>query len=331
MKDAREPAISVVIPIHNTSGYLGKCLDSLRGQTFADYEVICVDDGSTDGSAETVRRRQEDDSRLKLIVFPDSRGVSTARNTGLDAAAGRWIYFLDSDDWLDPDYLEQMYAHALKSGLPSVCNVSYLLEDEMTGESKADGFGDFLAAEEQYFEPSFIQSHFNHVVWSRLYKKSFLTGNDIRFPLIKGGGEDIFFISLAELSQERSYAFRGPSYHYLQRGGSLMRGKDVFFHGVENYRALYRELCRRGIPLEGVKLFFGGPSLRLDTPQKYDFVKSYLLEIGPLIRKYLLLYWFYDLILLDVLESCPDYETFRREYYPEVTLNYYRKRRWKSR
>ena len=100
--------ISVIIPVYNTEKYLRECLDSIINQTFKDIEIICINDGSTDNSLKILNEYQKLDSRVKIIT-QNNEGLSSARNTGLDNACGRYIYFIDSDDYLKNSALEKMY------------------------------------------------------------------------------------------------------------------------------------------------------------------------------------------------------------------------------
>ena len=117
MKRPMDPMekISVIIPVYNAEKWLRDALASLQGQTYADFEAILVDDGSTDGSADICRRLCGHDSRFRLISQKNS-GVSAARNRGIDDASGEWIAFMDADDVMPPDALAVMAEHARKSG-----------------------------------------------------------------------------------------------------------------------------------------------------------------------------------------------------------------------
>ena len=100
--------ISVVLPIYNVGKYIEKCLESIQNQTFKDFEAICVDDCGTDNSIEIAQRFIEKDSRFKLVRHEHNRGLSAARNTGIDMATGEYIVFIDSDDWVEPTLLEKI-------------------------------------------------------------------------------------------------------------------------------------------------------------------------------------------------------------------------------
>ena len=102
--------ISIVLPVYNVANYLRKCLDSLVNQTFEDFEVICVNDGSTDLSLGILEGYSLTDSRFKIIT-QENQGLSGARNTGIQHVQGDYILFVDSDDWLEETALEQLYEH----------------------------------------------------------------------------------------------------------------------------------------------------------------------------------------------------------------------------
>lgn len=101
------PRASVVVPAHNAAAHLGQCLEALSGQTARDIEVLVVDDGSTDSTGRIAARAAAHDQRIRVIT-QDNAGVSAARNTGLDAACGQWLLFVDADDVVAPDYVERL-------------------------------------------------------------------------------------------------------------------------------------------------------------------------------------------------------------------------------
>lgn len=106
------PAISVIIPVYNVAAYLEQCVQSVRSQNFSDWELIMIDDGSTDGSSELCDRFAQDDARIRVQHQANS-GVAVCRNKGIQLAQGEWVCFVDSDDWLDSNYLQILYENAL--------------------------------------------------------------------------------------------------------------------------------------------------------------------------------------------------------------------------
>lgn len=119
------PEISVIIPVYNTAKYLSKCLDSVIGQTFNDLEIICINDGSTDNSAEILNQYAATDSRIK-IINQKNMGVVAARNNAIATACGKYIFPLDSDDFIAPNALELLY-NAIKSKLGDIITCRVML------------------------------------------------------------------------------------------------------------------------------------------------------------------------------------------------------------
>ncbi len=127
------PKVSVIIPVYNVEKYLGECLDSVLWQTLKDIEIICVNDGSTDGSAKMLAEYAAKDPRIRIITQANA-GLSAARNVGMDAATGKYIYFLDSDDYIKDDAMEKCFSICERDGLDQlVFNSECLFEDESMG------------------------------------------------------------------------------------------------------------------------------------------------------------------------------------------------------
>lgn len=110
------PKISIIVPVYNVEKYIAQCLDSIIKQTFRDIEVIVIDDGTQDNSAEIYQKYMEMDSRIKIIK-KRNEGVAEARNTGIEHATGECLMFIDSDDWMEKDGCEILYKAYEKAGL----------------------------------------------------------------------------------------------------------------------------------------------------------------------------------------------------------------------
>ncbi len=106
--------ISIIVPVYNAEKYLSRCIDSILGQTFNNFECILINDGSLDNSPAICDDYARKDSRIR-VIHQENRGVSAARNVGIDASQGKWIGFVDSDDWIEPTMYEQLYLDACKS------------------------------------------------------------------------------------------------------------------------------------------------------------------------------------------------------------------------
>ena len=313
--------ISVVIPVFNTGSLLDRTLDSVTRQTLSDIEIICIDDCSTDNTPAILSAWAQKDTRVRILAFEHNQGVSAARNAGIDEAKAPYIYFLDSDDWIDPDYLEAMYAKAQETKQDVVVNANYLKEYEEAGhktEIESWGF-----SKPGFYPPHIVQSQMLCVIWTRLYKRDYLVRNNIRFPIVRGGAEDIFFTALAEVLQPQSYIFFGPWHHYWQRAGSLFHQQNNGFYYIQSYRLLYRELIARGIPLKGLKLFHCG-MVTIDSQDKFDLIHGYLQEVGDPILKHPDHYTVLDNMLFDAIMGSPDYASFRAKHHPNIAVEYLR-------
>ena len=317
-----KPLVSVIVPVYNAGRWLPRCLDSVLGQTVHNLEVICVDDGSTDESRQVLEQMAERDPRIRPVYLKENQGVSKARNAALDMSKGEYIFFLDADDWIDPEHLEKMLYHTRNNNLDVLINSSY---DRVYGDGRVEcghHFG-FKEADHTSYPSSFVQSHILPVLWLRMYRLSFLNDNHVRFPLIAGGGEDSYFTTLAEALLDRVFVFGGPRYHYFQHSTSLAHLRDNAFPYIQKYSALYDELCARGIPCDDLKLFYCG-IIELDTREKFDYLKRYLTKVEPIIRKHPEYYTDHDIMLTDIVLSSPDYEFFQRNHHPNIAIEYIR-------
>lgn len=118
------PKITIIIPVYNVERYLRRCLDIIAAQTFTDWECILIDDGSPYASGAVCDEYAANDGRF-CVIHQDNRGVSAARNAGLDAARGEWIAFVDSGDWVDKDMLTALYACAVEKQAEVVVSGDY--------------------------------------------------------------------------------------------------------------------------------------------------------------------------------------------------------------
>lgn len=172
---------SIIIPVYNVDKYIQVCLDSVLGQTFQDWEAICVNDGSTDKSFAILENNAAKDNRIK-VISQSNAGTATARNTGIRAAQGDYIFFLDSDDWLEPESL-QILANKL-SGEDILC-FSGKRYFELTGNyHPADVLPEktYEKGMDYYNENALLRRDFAFVcVVLRVYKRVFLMRNELFF------------------------------------------------------------------------------------------------------------------------------------------------------
>ena len=196
--------VSIIIPVYNTEEYLRECLDSIIHQTLKDIEIILVDDGSTDNSGKICDEYKEKDTRIK-VIHQENQGVSVARNRGIEAAKGEYIYFVDSDDYLiNNDFLENAY----KIGIENNSNIVIVAWRTLFCEK-------FNIKELSWF-----------ATWNGFIKKEFLDSNEqIRFSEKLNHSEDaIFSFKLLSLTDKITNC-ENTKYFYRKRQGQATQKK----------------------------------------------------------------------------------------------------------
>lgn len=211
---------SVIIPVYNVEAYLRDCLDSVLNQTCADWEVICVNDGSTDGSTDILAAYAARESRLKVITQPNG-GLSAARNAGMREAEGDYILFLDSDDWLEGNALEVMSANLVGEDMLCFSGRRYFESENTYHEADQLKSQTYLSGMDYYNENALLVRDFAFVcVVLRIYKREFLSRHNLRF---KEGifHEDNLFTPLACYYAEKVKVINECLYDYRVRSNSI--------------------------------------------------------------------------------------------------------------
>lgn len=172
---------SIIVPVYNVEKEIRKCLDSIKNQTYGDFEVLCVDDCGKDSSMDIVREYAQKDNRFKILTHEHNRGVSAARNTGLDNASGEYTMFVDSDDWLETNALEIIKNNFDKSKSEVIVfNIYNCYPD---GKKEINDTTNFKKSNQtQVLLTENNLNTFIGVVWNRAYKTSLINDNHIRFP-----------------------------------------------------------------------------------------------------------------------------------------------------
>ena len=206
-------SVSVIIPVYNVEAYLSRCLDSVCNQTLEDIEIICVNDCSPDNSLQILQEYKNKDARIKIINHVANAGLSAARNTGLKNASGEFVYFLDSDDWIDLDFLEKMYELAANQDLKAICCTNILSVTENNECSKLIK-RDFEQGIYPYYKAC-------QMAWSWLLKKDFLEQFNVVFP--EGFKyEDTYFFYVLIRSLENVYITNETAYYHFENKNSIM-------------------------------------------------------------------------------------------------------------
>lgn len=200
--------ISVIIPVYNTDKYLRDCLDSILSQTLQDFEIICIDDASTDNSIHILKKYAEQDSRIHIIQFNINEGEASARNAGLSAADGKYIGFVDSDDTIYPDFFEILYNTAEETQADIVKGTMKITEN---GVTQLKDLNSVIRRNRYYFTSQFT---------SAIYRNSLLRSNNIEFPSgIIRGADRAFLLKVVAVCQNL-VTNDNAVYHYMRRDNS---------------------------------------------------------------------------------------------------------------
>ena len=210
--------ISVIVPVYNVEPYLRKCLDSIVGQTYSDLEILIIDDGSTDGSGKICDEYAAQYERIQ-VFHTENKGLSCARNLGLDNANGDWIGFVDSDDWIELDMYEALIRKAKETGADIVeCGV---LTEYTTRTIKSPAINDTVSDTEAL--DALIKGSIRTQVWNKIYRSSlFYT---IRFP--DGQAYEDISTTYKLLVSSRVTGIVPFAYHYIQRESGISQKHDI--------------------------------------------------------------------------------------------------------
>jgi len=221
--------ISVIIPIYNVEKYVEECLESVLSSKLDDIEIICVDDASNDGSLYKIEQLSAKDSRIKIIRHEKNMGLSEARNTGLKYATGKYVLFVDSDDFISSDALSILFREAENKKVDIVYFDHALFYDSSLASSTLpktrckDYEGIFSGKE--FFCMTMKEGDYTCVVWGQLFRRIFLQENNLTFlPGILH--EDQLFSFYAAMKADRVCALKKTLYFYRQREGSIMQTKN---------------------------------------------------------------------------------------------------------
>lgn len=204
------PKISVIVPVYNTEKYLHRCIDSILAQTFSDFELLLIDDGSKDNSGRICDEYAAKDSRIR-VFHKKNGGVSSARNLGLDNALGEWVTFVDSDDWVAVRYLENLHGHSL-NGVDLV--FSYATIDDGV-HSRKENYPACLVKSnnlDEIFIKNDIAWHTSP--WAKLYKMDLINSNKLKFIENVHIGEDLIFLYSYILYSNTIYISSDTDYIY---------------------------------------------------------------------------------------------------------------------
>ena len=217
-EEIKNQLLSVIVPVYNVEDYLSKCIDSLIVQTLKDVEIILVNDGSTDKSGDICDKYRLKDNRIK-VIHKENGGTSDARNTGIEIARGKYISFVDSDDWIDPHMFEKLYNLAIENEADIVqCDYIKVYDENVIVNNISENITKYNSEQilHELYGPNYIKTV---IVCNKIYKRELF--NEIRFP--KGKFYEDEFTTYKILHKANLIIDTNiPMYYYRQREGSKM-------------------------------------------------------------------------------------------------------------
>ena len=256
--------ISIILPIYNVEKYLSKCLDSLLEQTYDDFELICVNDGSTDNSLNILQNYASKDSRIK-IINQKNQGQSMARNNALEKVQGDYISFIDSDDWVEKDFLENLISSAQKNDA-DVVQSGYIQCNKI-----------FVRKEKTCISFENIMEEMQKcLVWNKLWKTDFVKKNHLYF-LPNVTYQDVFFCCMASFYSKSWNIINYAGYHYVVNPLSATQNQS--FEKIKKRRSEKQIVCSEVIDFFKQK---NCTSKELNSVE--NFLISQLLENSDLIN-----------------------------------------------
>lgn len=283
--------VSVITPIFKVEHHIARCANSLFSQSFDDIEYIFVDDGSPDKSLEVLNEvllnYPHRLSHVKIIIHEKNQGVSTARNTGLKAATGKYILFVDSDDWIEKNMIQKLHFHAEKNGFEMVWTDFYF-----HNSSGAEYRRQVVPKEPESAIKEILIGRLHAGLWNKLFKREICIVNELKFPENVNIHEDIAFIAAFLLRINSINYLPKAYYHYEENAYSLTKSVDIHyfesaFHLINflesnlpdsynKYISYYKARIKR-------RMFISGMFSNIDYFNKYPESNPYIyIDLSPL-------------------------------------------------
>lgn len=230
----RTPTISVIVPVYNAEKYLPKCLESILSQTFTDFELLLIDDGSTDNSSKICDNYASKDNRIR-VFHKENGGVSSTRNRGIKESQGKWIVFVDSDDWVGTEYLQSMFCDSKTSDL-SMQGYKII---RVNGEEEVHKFDSNIYTNNIMLV--FCESEYKNIInspISKLFKREIIEINNIQFDNSISYGEDHLFVLEYLKYVKNVYISNISDYYYYQDDTLSLTRKLIPVEMLTNYMIL---------------------------------------------------------------------------------------------
>lgn len=312
--------VSVIVPFYNIENYIEDCLKSIIKQTYTNLEIICVDDCGKDNSIDIVKKYIQIDGRIKLIQHSKNIGIGGARNTGISNANGKYIYFIDGDDFIENNYIESLVNAIEKYNTDIICNNKILkyYEDNENKNCYIKKENDFALNTIFDFDESIVKKIMISAL-CKIYKTDFLRNNNFYFPE-KIKFEDFAFLHILKTKVKNIVFTYNSTYFYRQRFGSLIyqyKTKNDDFDSIYIIKYIYDFYKKNNllnqyiIPFAWLKKFFK----RQQNKNKYfTTLKNELLQMREDILWNKNIYGKKDWIFFDSVLRSKNYLVFKILY-----------------
>lgn len=280
--------VSVVIPVFRVEKYIERCVRALMEQTLEDVEFLFVDDASPDGSMEIVKRVVAEYNRtVRFLVHEKNKGLPAARNTGMEAATGEYIYHCDSDDWPERTLLEKMVTAAEKADADFVYCDFFLSFSDKERYMRQTSYSDSM----EMLEKGFLAGMTKYNVWNKLVRRKLYIDNGLRFPDGHTNGEDLLMVKIIRMANKVAYVPEAL-YHYnrtnenaITKTYSEKHFTDIKFNTDGVIRFLKEHPITHPEYLEFFKLNQKLPFLFSQSRQQYRLWKLWYPEANKYIQK----------------------------------------------
>ncbi len=232
------PLISIIVPTYNCEKYICRAINSVLSQNLKNLEIIVIDDASSDNTLNLLKQLHKNNPQIKILIQEKNQKQGAARNRGLDEARGKYIFFLDADDWLENGCLKHLLSLSEKYATEiTACGTNKVWENG----KKEFYHGYALSCDDKKEALNYLADYkIGTIVWNKLYQREFIEKNKLRFS-VPYEHEDVMFSVQAIFSCQNYISIATPYYNYFQRETSLVHSKQQLLH-LESYIKLYADM-----------------------------------------------------------------------------------------
>lgn len=230
------PLISVLVPMYNVEKYVERCIKSIMNQTYTNLEIVLLDDSSKDKTYEIAKKFAEKDSRIKLLKKENEANISKTRNYLLEHFSGEYFVFVDSDDVIEPNYVEKLFTTLVSTGADIVSCHFFIQKIYMKFDKLFSTKFNYYSGED-IIPQMILNNNINFMLWNKIYKKELL--GETKFSTNVKFGEDLIFLISYMKKCKTLVSIDDKLYHYMLRSGS-----EIHQHFSEKHKTFIRELAQ---------------------------------------------------------------------------------------